>query len=331
MSTGRRDLDKLVKKIEKGEVLYLNPNIHSADVPGKYSAVGGSLLSNNILQFTSLVNSGFAESWAYFKSPGNIVFRRLLAKLTDKKYGEIESRMRDFASKMPEPDEAIKQLEDNADDYRTLEYSKDNWEKEFPGNETLTSLGKFSFGKDFYNKLAREKREDILGVIKPTIQNPEYIIVDKDYGVLFLKGFKSKKGLIFQSVLKYIDDRQTGTKQEMIVTSGERKPNNIKGKIETGKLQIYSRSELLRRLSDNSSSSFQFTDAVGHLNFANSNIQNDEPKSNPLTGSTSSPQAMRRGLCLNRRGISCLRRLLTKLTDLNGQKVRNQVLIRTIT
>lgn len=216
----------------------------------------------------------------------------LQSKLTDKKYGEIADRMKEFANQMPDPNDAIEQLKTAAAEYRTLEYSKENWEKEFPDNKAMTPLGEFEIGWRQLDKLKGRAttRDETLnriadfGLIKPTVNEPEFIIVHKndkgEYGTLFLKAFKGKDELIFVSVMKDFDGR-------VVFTSfSDRKITNVKNKVRDGKLLIFNR-QLLRVGA--SASRKEFATLPEYSSFADSNIQNDAGKSNETWAYFNSP------------------------------------------
>ena len=190
----------------------------------------------------------------------------LKEKLQDKKYNDITERMRIEANKMPEPEVVIQNLTQYAVKFRELEYSKENFDNDFPSGIADTPLGKFKFGDDFFDKIARTKRQDIFGLIKPTVEEPEYIIIDKNYATLFLKAFEKNKVKIFTGVLKEKDG-------ENLIISFHQK-GNIINKVKDGKLLVYS----FLRESATSGGAQQLTARGSRLNFVTSNITQNVQK-----------------------------------------------------
>lgn len=106
-------------------------------------------------------------------------------------------------------------LQQNAAPFREIEFSKENWDKEFPGNKAFTVFGDYAQFKDVnidkdgkkvkssqYEKLKEYGREKYLGLIGPTLLTPIMVIRDKYSGMIFLKPFM-KKGRIDYSVIVY--------------------------------------------------------------------------------------------------------------------------------
>jgi hypothetical protein len=153
----------------------------------------------------------------------------LQSKLTGKNFDEITDRMKEFANKMPDAEDVINKIQLKAVPFRKLEFTKENSEKDFPENTVLTPLGEFSFANDFFDKLSRKRREDLLGLIKPTMAHPEYIIVDKDYGTLFLKGFIREGINTYAGIIR--------SKDGLIISLHEK--GNVLNKIKSGKILIY--------------------------------------------------------------------------------------------
>ncbi len=215
-------------------------------------------------------NSGKAESiWGKW----------LERKFGDKDYEEITDRMKQFVSAMPD----AKIVEDNlvkfAAPYRDLQYSKESVEKEFPDYKVETPLGEFNFSKKFWDKLETEERKNLFGLVKPTMQRPEYIIVDEHYGTLFLRAFEKDGVKIFTGVI---------TSQYGHIVSFHQK-GNLASKIKNGKLLIYE-SERVHSTSlrgAGSPDSFvELPDATGHqkLEKFDSNVRSDSDTVNEMWG-----------------------------------------------
>ncbi|MBW7888385.1 MAG: hypothetical protein H3C35_08505 [Bacteroidetes bacterium] len=209
-------------------------------------------------------NSGQAESiWGKW----------LQEKLSGKNYDVITHRMKEFVSAMPDADEAIKKIEANASAFRALEYTKENFEKEFPDNSVMTPLGEFEFRKNFFDKLDLKERTDLLGLVKPTMEQPDYIIVDARFGTLFVKAFNGDGNIIYAGVIS--------DKDGLIVSFHNKE--NIKGKIKNGKLLIY-QSEKMQPDANSSASFVELSSVVRRLNFAYNNVGKDSDTVNEIWG-----------------------------------------------
>ena len=84
-----------------------------------------------------------------------------------------------------------------------LDLTVENWDKEFGEDGVVqTPLGKVKMGGDQYVKLLRQKRGGYLGMIKPTLANPDVIIekeapsegAERDTKYLFIKTFVKPDG-----------------------------------------------------------------------------------------------------------------------------------------
>jgi len=190
-------------------------------------------------KINEIVKEGGVEK-DFQRNPGQIQSiwsKWLQEKMSGKNYEEISNRLIGYANKMPDVDEMEKVLNKNASEFRSLDYTIENFYKEFPENKVETPLGEFELGLDFFNKLNRRKgRSEILGLVKPILQNPEFIIVDDLNGTLFFKAFKKSNNdpIIFVSILKV----PRGESELYVISTHEKE--NWKTKVKNGKLLIYS-------------------------------------------------------------------------------------------
>lgn len=212
-------------------------------------------------------NSGKAESiWGKW----------LQTKLTNKNYGEITNKMKSFVSRMPDSKTVVEQLNKTAEPFRELEYSLGNIEKEFPGYKVDTPLGEFNFSKNFWSKLNKDEREKLFGLIKPTMTKPEYIIIDEDYGTLFLKAYEKGKKKNYVGVI--------GSEYGHIISFHPK--NNIESKVKSGKLLVY-QSERVRERGAGSPDSFvELPGLAGSasFNFADQKLSNNYDTYNEVWG-----------------------------------------------
>ena len=66
---------------------------------------------------------------------------------------------------------------DTAEQYVPREYSESDWEAIFSdGREVETPMGTVTIGAHQYEKLQAKKRTDIIGMIRPTLESPSFII-----------------------------------------------------------------------------------------------------------------------------------------------------------
>ncbi len=185
----------------------------------------------------------------------------LQAKLTGKNYENISNEIVNAGYSMPKWEKLEPLLKKNAVDYpEEIIFSKDNWEKlfgEFPG-KVNTQLGEFKFGGDFYNKLERRGREQLLRLIKPTLENPDFVFVDAGNGTLFVKAFKDNEGVRnYVGILKY-------NGEELFLSFHEKE--NLINKVNTGKFLLDINHSFLR-VSGNTGGMEKFTHDAGRVNF----------------------------------------------------------------
>ncbi|MDR1563184.1 MAG: hypothetical protein LBS54_08935, partial [Dysgonamonadaceae bacterium] len=111
-----------------------------------------------------------------------------------------------------EATDLLARMEEQAAEAPVLELTPENWYAEFGEDGTVeTPLGEVKMGENQYLKLQANKREGQLGMIKPTLTNPDVIIekyapkegAERDTKLLFVKTFtdnKGKKYIHFESV-----------------------------------------------------------------------------------------------------------------------------------
>jgi len=74
-------------------------------------------------------------------------------------------------------EELIAKMSERAEPVRHLDYNQENWDKEFPEGRVNTPLGEVKMGENQFTKLAEKKRQGEFGMVKPTLENPDLIIV----------------------------------------------------------------------------------------------------------------------------------------------------------
>lgn len=139
----------------------------------------------------------------------------------------------------------IARMEANAEAAPEVELTPENWTAQFGENgEVETPIGKVKMGEGQYLKLAQQGRDGKLGMIKPTLENPDVIIEDKSqakdgqeterpYSYVFVKAFTGENGerrYLFTSVTVQKDGR------EVSISSQEKEEKRIKRLMRDGRL-----------------------------------------------------------------------------------------------
>lgn len=92
-----------------------------------------------------------------------------------------------------------------AEPFIEKEYSLENFKAEFPNGKVDTPVGEVNISSSQFQKLERKGREKYLGLIKPTLERPAFV-VDFEDTTFFFKPFRDKDGVIkFASVIKERD------------------------------------------------------------------------------------------------------------------------------
>lgn len=114
-----------------------------------------------------------------------------------------------------------------AEPMNQIEYTRENYDKLFPNNKVSTPIGEITLRKDQFQKLKRKGRQNFLGAMYQTLNDPVAIVNENRGGKrtkLFSKSFSENKKPII-SVVTYEKERNTA------VSTHERKLNNILNKI----------------------------------------------------------------------------------------------------
>lgn len=137
----------------------------------------------------------------------------------------------------------IFQMERNAVEAPEIELTPENWIAEF-GEDGLveTPIGQVKFGQGQYLKLQQQGRNGKLGMIRPTLANPDVIVEDaskakegdtaeRGTSYVFIKSFKGKDGkrmYYFTSITVNKDGN------EVVVSNQEKKRNRIMRLLQEG-------------------------------------------------------------------------------------------------
>ena len=125
-----------------------------------------------------------------------------------------------------------------------VHFSKEMWVLEFPNAMVQTPLGKVKIGENQYQKMIVKGRQCQLGMIKPTLTNPDYIIEvpsdakqghasERPSSMLFIKSFMGQditRNYFFKSVTVLIDG------MEVNVSNHIDRPKRIHEALKNGKL-----------------------------------------------------------------------------------------------
>ena len=92
-----------------------------------------------------------------------------------------------------------------AEPFIEKEYSLENFKAEFPNGKVDTPIGEVAVSNYQFEKLNFKGREKYLGLIKPTLERPAFV-VDFEDTTFFFKPFRDKDGIVkFASVIKERD------------------------------------------------------------------------------------------------------------------------------
>jgi SPP1 gp7 family putative phage head morphogenesis protein len=194
---------------------------------------------------------------------GSIWGKWLQSKLDGKVYETISNEIVHAGYRMPKWETVEPLLLKNASpEPEPVEFSKENFVKlfgELPGSVN-TVLGEYKLADVFFQKLEERdqgNRRKILKYIKPTMEVPHMVFVDKDNGTLFVKAFKTDNAeTIYAGILKQLND------EEIVISFYDKK--NINNKVNEGKFLVY---QSLFPASDNAWGLPKFTHDGGRVNY----------------------------------------------------------------
>ena len=151
--------------------------------------------------------------------------------------GSEEDEHEQFAlTRRDEAVSLVNKMEDDAEIAPEIELTISNWDTLF-GEEGIvkTPLGEVKMGENQFAKLMRQGRESKLGMIKPTLENPDVIIeasseakegsiTERGSSYIFVKAFRKSDGLRY-----YYFTSVTVSKEgkEVVVSSQEKSRNRL--------------------------------------------------------------------------------------------------------
>ena len=138
----------------------------------------------------------------------------------------------------------IAEMENRAEIAPDVALTIENWDKLFADGKVNTPIGEVKMGENQFTKLTRQGREGKLGMVKPTLENPDVIIEDaseakegdvteRGSSYVFVKAFKKADGsryYYFTSVTVSKDGK------EVVISNQEKRKNAIANLLSNGKL-----------------------------------------------------------------------------------------------
>lgn len=165
----------------------------------------------------------------------------------------------------------LEQIEAEAEPFEEIELTPANWYALF-GEDGIVStpIGYVKMGEHQYLKLAQKGRDGKLGMIKPTLENPSVVVMDKsqakdgqnterEFSYVFVKAFAGKNGerlYYFTSITVSKDG------QEVVISNQEKERSRIQRLLKNGKL-AYINKATLPPASDKTIQGDQLTNPVG--------------------------------------------------------------------
>ena len=138
-----------------------------------------------------------------------------------------------------------------AEEAPELELTAENWDKEFGDNGVVdTPIGQVHMGEHQFLKMMRQGRNSKLGMIKPTLTNPDIIIEDtsreassseRSSSYIFAKSFKGTDG---ERIYYFTSITVSQDGNEVVISNQERRKNRILSLMNSGNI-LYQKSNSL--------------------------------------------------------------------------------------
>ena len=165
----------------------------------------------------------------------------------------------------------LEQIEAEAEPFEEIELTPANWYALF-GEDGIVStpIGYVKMGEHQYLKLAQKGRDGKLGMIKPTLEHPSVVVMDKsqakdgqntdrEFSYVFVKAFvgKNRERLYYFTSITVSKDGQ-----EVVISNQEKERSRIQRLLKNGKL-AYINKATLPPASDKTIQGDQLTNPVG--------------------------------------------------------------------
>ncbi len=165
------------------------------------------------------------------------------APVEESQEGNVEKQEETLTKE--EAKEIVSRMEESAEVAPEMELTIENWDAEFGEDGVVnTPIGEVKMGENQFTKLMRQGREGKLGMVKPTLENPDVIIEDsseakegdtteRGSSYVFVKAFVKSDGsryYYFTSVTVSKDGR------EVVISNQEKRRNVLTNLLMKGKL-----------------------------------------------------------------------------------------------
>lgn len=165
----------------------------------------------------------------------------------------------------------LEQIEAEAEPFEEIELTPANWYALF-GEDGIVStpIGYVKMGEHQYLKLAQKGRDGKLGMIKPTLEHPSVVVMDKsqakdgqnterEFSYVFVKAFVGKNG---ERLYYFTSITVSKNGQEVVISNQEKERSRIQRLLKNGKL-AYINKATLPPASDKTIQGDQLTNPVG--------------------------------------------------------------------
>uniref|UniRef100_UPI00261B91FF PBECR2 nuclease fold domain-containing protein n=1 Tax=uncultured Rikenella sp. TaxID=368003 RepID=UPI00261B91FF len=138
----------------------------------------------------------------------------------------------------------VRQMQQTAEPAPEMELTIENWDREFgPEGTVETPIGTVKMGENQFAKLSRQGRNGKLGMIKPTLTNPDIIIEDaskaapgqqteRPSSYVFVKTFSGENG---ERIYYFTSVTVSQDGQEVVISNQEKSASRIENLLKTGK------------------------------------------------------------------------------------------------
>lgn len=132
----------------------------------------------------------------------------------------------------PETESLIQALKVDAAPWRNVPATIEQWRKDFgPSLLVNTPVGEVKLGENQFTKLIAKERHNEIGLVKPTLEQPQFVINTPDGAKSFVKAFRAPNGQkFFASVSVAVDGLQ------VVISNHLRQDREIKRWLEDGRL-----------------------------------------------------------------------------------------------
>jgi hypothetical protein len=122
--------------------------------------------------------------------------------LTNIEHAISKFEKKDYSAKKLSIDEIKQHLVDEAIPFRETSETREQWSIDFPEGFVSTPIGKIKMGENQFDKLMANGRAKFIGLVKPTLENPTFIVKNSRDATIFVRQFVKADGKLrgFMSV-----------------------------------------------------------------------------------------------------------------------------------